>query len=163
MAIRFPDCMVSEKELVVAMSSAVPLTKIVEWTAVIDDRCLTATIGFFVELAGDQGMCGFPHICSLAHEVRFPLDLDLPVSDLALLPERMLEELARSNKNITWVLKVGIIRKPTARLVRSGTFSEFLQLKVNEGSVSVGQVKVPVVLPKAAYVTWFSNRVVQEL
>ena len=75
----------------------------------------------------------------------------------------MLDELSRSNKNIAWALAHDLFRKPTIRLVRSGTFSDFRQLKLDEGSNNLGQVKVPVVLPKAAYVTWFSNRVVQEL
>jgi hypothetical protein len=108
-------------------------------------------------------MYGFPRIRSLAHETRFPLDIGLPVSDLALAPERVLDELIRSNKNIAWALARDVFRKPTIRLVRSGTFSDFRQLKLDEGSNNLGQVKVPVVLPKAAYVTWFSNRVVQEL
>ncbi|KAF8553870.1 hypothetical protein OG21DRAFT_1441256 [Imleria badia] len=136
--IRFPSFMVTEKELRAAMS-VVPtmLVNVVDWTATIDDRRLPATIGFFVELAGDQ------------------------VSDLA--PERVLDELIRSNKNIAWALAREVFRKPTIRLVRSGTFSDFRQLKLDEGSNNLGQVKVPVVLPKAAYVTWFSNRVVQEM
>ncbi|KAF8546918.1 hypothetical protein OG21DRAFT_1425882 [Imleria badia] len=140
-AIRFPDFMVSEKELMAAMSSVPPnmLAKVVYWTATIDDRRLPATIGFFVELDDDQ------------------------VSDLALAPERVLDELIRSNGNIAWALERDMFRKPTVRLVRSGTFSDFRQLKLDEGSNNLGQVKVPVVLPKAAYVTWFSNQVVQEL
>jgi hypothetical protein len=61
-SIRFPNFMVSEKELRAAMSFMVPNTavKVVDWTATIDDRCLPATIGFFVELDSDQGMYGFP-------------------------------------------------------------------------------------------------------
>ncbi|KAF8551416.1 hypothetical protein OG21DRAFT_1445236 [Imleria badia] len=139
--IRFPDFMVSEKELRAAMSSMIPnmAVKVVDWTATIDDRCLPATIGFFVELASDQ------------------------VSDLALAPERVLDELIRSNENIAWASAQDLFRKPTIRLVQPGSFSGFLQLKLDEGNNSLGQVKVPVVLPKVAYVTWFSTRVVQEL
>lgn len=53
--------MVTEAELRAAMSSADPnmLVKIVDWTTTIDDRRLPATIGFFVELAGDQGNVAF--------------------------------------------------------------------------------------------------------
>ncbi|KAH0835636.1 GH3 auxin-responsive promoter [Lanmaoa asiatica] len=139
--IRFPDFMVTEKELRVAMSSVAPnvLVKVVDWTATIDDRRLPATIGFFVELAGDQ------------------------VSDLTLATEHVLDELSRTNENIAWAHAHELFRKPTIRLVRSGTFSDFRQLKLDEGSNNLGQVKVPVVLPKASYVTWFSDRVVQEL
>jgi len=86
-----------------------------------------------------------------------------PVPDLALAPERVLDELLRTNRNIAWCLTNDLFGKPTIRLVRPGTFSDFLQLKLDEGSNGLGQIKVPVVLPKDAYVTWFSNRVVQEL
>ena len=49
--------MVSEKELMLAMSSMVEsmAVQVVDWTTTIDDRCVPATIGFFVELASDQG------------------------------------------------------------------------------------------------------------
>ncbi|KAI9573260.1 GH3 auxin-responsive promoter [Boletus coccyginus] len=140
-AIRFPDIMVTEKELRTAMSSVGPniLAKVVDWTATIDDRRVPATIGFFVELASDQ------------------------VPDLALAPERVLDELLRTNENIAWGVTNDVLGKPTIRLVRPGTFSDFRQLKLDEGANSLGQIKVPVSLPKAAYVTWFSNRVVREL
>ncbi|KAI9463895.1 GH3 auxin-responsive promoter [Boletus coccyginus] len=138
---RFPDFMVTEKELREAMSSVGPgiMVNVVGWTAMTDDRRVPSTIGFFVELADDQ------------------------VPDLALAPERVLEWLSRSNDNIAWALGRHSFGNPTIRLVRPGTFSDFRQLKLDEGSINVGQVKVPVVLPKPAYVTWFSNRVVQEL
>ena len=42
------------------------LGNVVEWTATLDERQLPRTIGFFVELAGEQGTCPFhPHPCSL--------------------------------------------------------------------------------------------------
>lgn len=77
--------------------------------------------------------------------------------------DRILETLSQSNACIRWALDHQSFGKPIIRLVRPGTFSDFRQLKLDEGSKNVGQVKVPVVLPKAAYVTWFSNRVVHEL
>ncbi|KAF8127200.1 GH3 auxin-responsive promoter-domain-containing protein [Boletus edulis] len=148
MCIRFPDFLVTEEELRAAMSSSVVLNmsiKVINWTAAIDNRSIPATIGFFVELANKQ-------------------DIGTPASDLALAPalERLLDELSRSNNNVVWALGHDVFCKPTIRIVRSGTFSDFLQLKLDEGSKNTGQIKVPVVLPKAAYVTWFTNRVVQE-
>ncbi|KAF8127898.1 GH3 auxin-responsive promoter [Boletus edulis] len=140
MTIRFPNVMFTEEQLRAAMSSAIlnmPV-KVINWTAAIDDRSIPATIGFFVELASDQ------------------------VSELSRAPERLLDELSRLNGRFALELKRDTIRKPTIRLLRSGTFSDFLQLKLDEGSRNNGQVKVPVVLPKAAYITWFANRVVQE-
>ena len=47
--------------------------QVVDWTATIDDRGVPATIGFFVELASDQGMYGLGRIYSLADETRFSL------------------------------------------------------------------------------------------
>ncbi|KAG6373527.1 hypothetical protein JVT61DRAFT_6169 [Boletus reticuloceps] len=117
--------------------------KVINWTAAFDDRSLPATIGFFVELANAQ-------------------DIGTPASDLALAPERLLDELSRSNNNVVWALGHDVFCKPTIWIVRSGTFSDFLQLKLDEGNKNTGQIKVPVILPKAAYVTWFANRVVQE-
>ena len=75
----------------------------------------------------------------------------------------MLDELSRSNTGIARALGGDKFRQPTIRIVRSGTFSDFRQLKLDEGSNNLGQIKVPVVLLKAEYITWFSDRVVQEL
>ncbi|KAF8433870.1 GH3 auxin-responsive promoter [Boletus edulis BED1] len=140
-AIRFPNFMVAEKELRAAMSSvalSIPIN-LVNWTAAIDDRCIPVTIGFFVELAGDQ------------------------VSDLALAPTCLLDGLLQSNEEIASALARDLFRKPTIRVVRESTFSDFLQLKLDEGSNNTGQIKVPVILPKPAYVMWFANQVVQEV
>ena len=65
--------MVTEKELMAAMSSVVlnMAVKVVDWTTTIDDRCIPATIGFFFELAGNQGVHGSRRIRSLAHETCF--------------------------------------------------------------------------------------------
>ena len=65
--------MVTVKELMAAMSSVVlnMAVKVVDWTTTIDDRCIPATIGFFFELAGNQGVHGSRRIRSLAHETCF--------------------------------------------------------------------------------------------
>jgi len=57
-AIRFPDFTVTEQVLRVAMLSVGPgiIVNVVDWTAAIDDRRVPSTIGFFVELAGGQGI-----------------------------------------------------------------------------------------------------------
>jgi len=143
MTMRFYSIKLSEKELRDAMSSTIssmPLDNIVSWTATVDDRQMPSTIGFFVELTGDE------------------------VSDLVFsAPDRVLDALSQLNRHVSSALATEQFRKPTIRLVRPGTFSDFLQLKLDEGSGNIGQIKVPVVLPKAEYVTWFSNRVVHEL
>ena len=90
--------MVTEKELMAAMSSVVlnMAVKVVDWTTTIDDRCIPATIGFFFELAGNQGVHGSRRIRSLAHETcffSFVVGMSLPVSDLALILQHLLDEL----------------------------------------------------------------------
>lgn len=105
----------------------------------------------------------YARLLTYLHSRTFLTGRSFTVSDLVLVPERLLDELTRSNKNIGGAVTYDTFLKPTIRLVRSGTFSAFRQLKLDEGSSSLGQVKVPVVLPKPEYVTWFSNRVVQEL
>ncbi|KAG6373525.1 GH3 auxin-responsive promoter [Boletus reticuloceps] len=150
-AIRFPSFMVAEKELRAAMSSvalSIPIN-VVNWTAAIDDRCIPVTIGFFVELASDPDT--------------FPTGYQPPVSDLALAPTCLLDGLLQSNEEIASALARDLFRKPTIRVVRESTFSDFLQLKLDEGSNNTGQIKVPVILPKPAYVMWFANQVVREV
>ena len=48
------------------MSCVAPnmLVNVVDWTATLDDRHLPATIGFFVELDGDQGMASYVSVLS---------------------------------------------------------------------------------------------------
>ena len=156
--IRFPFFQISEQELRSAMSSVVVDTvgHVVDWTSTVDERQVPYTIGFFVELAGDEGMPLFLFCCA-------SLFISCIVSDSMLTGERILDVLSRSNENITRAFARGILGKPTIRIVKRGTFSKFRQLKLDEGVQSLGQVKVPVVLPKAAYVTWFANQVVEEL
>ena len=156
--IRFPFFQISEQELRSAMSSVVVDTvgHVVDWTSTVDERQVPVTIGFFVELVGDEGMSLFPFCCA-------SLFISGIASDSMLTGERVLDVLSRSNENITRAFARGILGKPTIRIVERGTFSKFRQLKLDEGLQSLGQVKVPVVLPKAAYVTWFANQVVKEL
>ena len=137
--------------------SYVPPNIVVNWTAAVDNRSTPATIAFFVELSGDHDTHGTSRVDSPADGPCAPLP------DLALARDRVFDELLRSNENLAWDFGLHRFRKPTFRLVRAGTFSEFLQMKLDEGSRNVGQVKVPVVLPKPEYVTWFSERVMQEL
>ena len=140
------------------MSSVVVDTigHVVDWTSTVDERQVPYTIGFFVELAGDEGMSLFPFCCA-------SLFISSVVSDSIFTGECVLDVLSRSNENITRAFARGVLGKPTIRIVECGTFSKFRQLKLDEGVQSLGQVKVPVVLPKAAYVTWFVNQVVKDL
>jgi len=121
--------------------SSMPLVNVINWTTTMDERQLPSTIGFFVELASND------------------------ISDLVLsAPDRVLDALSQLYSYVSFTLANGYFRKPTIRLVRPGTFSDFLQLKLDESSQNnIGQVKVPVVLPKDEYVTWFSDQVVREL
>ena len=64
--IRFPLFQISEQELRFAMTSVVVdmVGQIVEWTSMVDERQVPYTIGFFVELAGDEGMSLFLFCCA---------------------------------------------------------------------------------------------------
>ena len=64
-ALRFPDFMVSEKELRAAMLSM--QVKNVNWTTTMDDRRVLDTIAFFVEPADEDGVYDFSCVHSLAH------------------------------------------------------------------------------------------------
>ena len=143
------------------MSCVAPngLVKVVDWTATIDDRHLPTTIGFFVELDGDQGMVPYVYVLPCVSLMKHFGNWH----SAALAPERALDELSRSNENIAEAPARDLFRQPTIRIVRSGTFSDFRQLKLDEGGNNLGQIKVPVILLKPAYITWFSDRVVQEL
>ena len=96
--------MVTEQELRAAVSSMVSTTlvNVVNWTTMIDDRCVPATIGFFVELAGDHGMYDFYTLTVFSSPTKRACSLwvirigYIPVSDLVLAPERALEQLSRS-------------------------------------------------------------------
>ena len=67
--------MLTDNDLRAAMSSITPetLTKVVGWTATIDDRRIPPTVGFFLELFGaaDQGMASYFSIlpCTSAHKL----------------------------------------------------------------------------------------------
>ena len=86
-----------------------------------------------------------------------------PACNASLAGERLLDALSRSNENVVYTFAQGSLGKPTVWIVKRGTFSAFRQLKLDEGSNNIGQVKVPVVLPKPSQVTWFLDRVVKEL
>ena len=87
----------------------------------------------------------------------------LLVCNASLAGERLLDALSRYNENVAYTFAQGSLGKPTVWIVKRGTFSAFRQLKLDEGSNNIGQVKVPVVLPKPAQVAWFLDRVVKEL
>ncbi|KIJ62987.1 hypothetical protein HYDPIDRAFT_135502 [Hydnomerulius pinastri MD-312] len=113
--------------------------QVVEFTVIVDDRMLPATFGYFVELANDAG----PH------------------SELA--PQLLLEALIEYVTNLTFSLEMGRIRKPSINIVAPGTFAEFRQRRLDKGSTSLGQIKVPVVLTDRASVAWILEKVVREL
>jgi hypothetical protein len=73
MGIRFPFFSVTEQDLRVVMSSVAPnmLVKVVNWTAMLDNRCVPDTIGFFVELAGDRGMASHVSVLSLVSLMKY--------------------------------------------------------------------------------------------
>ncbi|KIJ62989.1 hypothetical protein HYDPIDRAFT_93492, partial [Hydnomerulius pinastri MD-312] len=140
-AVRFTDFSATEKQLTDAILSVAPhhIGQVVEFSVIVDDRMLPATFGYFVELANDAG----PH------------------SELA--PQLLLEALVESVTDLKFSLERGKIRKPSINIVAPGTFSEFRQRRLDKGSTSLGQIKVPVVLTDRASVAWILEKVVREL
>lgn len=57
----------------------------------------------------------------------------------------------------------GGAKKPTVRLVKKGTFTEYRRQKCEKTSISMGQVKVPIVLSNETFKEWFLRRVVMGL
>jgi hypothetical protein len=57
----------------------------------------------------------------------------------------------------------GRARKPTIRVVERGTFTEYRRQKCDKTNISMGQVKVPIVLSDATFIEWLLQRVVREL
>jgi auxin responsive GH3 family protein len=57
----------------------------------------------------------------------------------------------------------GRARKPTIRIVERGTFTDFRKQKCDKTNISMGQVKVPIVLSDPSFKEWLLQKVVTEL
>ncbi|KAF9221101.1 hypothetical protein BS17DRAFT_768874 [Gyrodon lividus] len=137
--IRFPHTLISDTHLVTAIQaiSSEDVIQVYEFTAIVDDRKLPATVGYFVE--GPLG----------------------PNSYLA--PQRLFDALVSTNIEHQYALEHGQTRLPTIRMVEPGTFMDYRRWRGEKMNVGAGQIKVPVVLSDCAAQEWIAERVIQEL
>ncbi|KAF8550614.1 hypothetical protein OG21DRAFT_1419421 [Imleria badia] len=139
--LRFPFAQVTDDQLltVIQVLSSDDAVRVQEFTAMLDDRTLLSTVGFFIELAGSLGLN--------AH----------------LAPKKLFDALVTTNIEHQRAFELGKTRFPTIWIVKAGTFAEFRQWKGENANIASGQVKIPLVLLDPTVQEWFSERVVQEL
>ncbi|KAF8836518.1 hypothetical protein BDN67DRAFT_320800 [Paxillus ammoniavirescens] len=139
LSIRFPHALISDSDLVAAIQtmSSEDIIQVHEFTTIVDDRTLPATVGYFVE-----GQLG-------------------PNAHLA--PQKLFHALVATNSEHQRALDDGRTRLPTIRIVKPGTFMEYRRWWGEKMNLGAGQSKVPVVLTKSATQEWFREKVLQEL
>ncbi|KAF8836524.1 hypothetical protein BDN67DRAFT_974069 [Paxillus ammoniavirescens] len=139
LSIRFPHVLISDSDLVAAIQAinSEDMIRVNEFTAIVDDRTLPPTVGYFVE--GQLGR------------------------NSHLAPKKLFDALVGINHKHQEVLDQGHTRLPTIRMVTPGTFMEYRRRRGEKVGVGAGQTKVPVVLLESAAQDWIKERVVQEL
>ncbi|KAH7902759.1 GH3 auxin-responsive promoter, partial [Hygrophoropsis aurantiaca] len=113
--------------------------KVKEFTVVIDERTSLRRFGYFVELQ----------------------DALKPNAHLAL--HEVHDELRRIDYNVNLHFSNGAIGKPTIRILKPGTFSEYRQWRLSIAGTAAGQTKVPVFVTDEATKEWLKERVMHEL
>lgn len=78
-------------------------------------------------------------------------------------PQVVFETLMTSTVECRIGFWQGRLREPTIRLVEKGTFIEFRRWKCDKAGISIGQVKVPVVISDEPSKEWLLKRVIMEL
>ncbi|KAI6119507.1 GH3 auxin-responsive promoter [Pisolithus thermaeus] len=141
LAIRFPYTQITEAHLVSVIRSldTEDIAKIQEFTAVVDSRELPQTVGFFLEIIGDIG----------------------PGATAAR--QKAFEALVRANEDHQRAFGAGLIRLPTIRIVKPGTFAEYRLWRGESMDAGVGQIKVPIVMLNEEQQEWIAERVIVEL
>ncbi|KAG0699821.1 GH3 auxin-responsive promoter [Suillus ampliporus] len=131
----------TESQLTNAIVSVVErcIGQIVDFTIVGDERETPITYGYLVEVVGEIG------------------------KDARMVTQQTFEDLMAANHEYRVAFWQGRSRKPTIRLVEKGTFSEYRRQKSEKANVSIGQVKVPVVLSDPTFKEWLLKRVIMEL
>ncbi|KAG1863056.1 GH3 auxin-responsive promoter [Suillus subluteus] len=112
--------------------------QIIDFTVVADDRDTPVTYGYLVEIGGEIG------------------------KDAKMATQQTFEDLM-TNDEYHMAFWQGRARKPTIRLVERGTFTEYRRQKCDKTNVSMGQVKVPIVLSDPSFKEWLLQKVVMEL
>ncbi|KAG1730351.1 GH3 auxin-responsive promoter [Suillus lakei] len=132
----------TESQLTNAIVSASKrwIGQIIDFTIVDDHRDTPITYGYLVEMGGQIGSC----------------------EDARMATQQTFEALM-ANAEYHMAFWQGRARKPTIRLVEKGTFTEYRRQKCEKTNISVGQVKVPIVLSDPTFKEWFLQRVIMEL
>ncbi|KAG1730356.1 GH3 auxin-responsive promoter-domain-containing protein [Suillus lakei] len=112
--------------------------QIIDFTIVDDDRDTPVTYGYLVEIGGKIG------------------------EDARMGTQQIFEDLMTNNE-FRVAFWQGRARKPTIRLVEKGTFTEYRRQKCDKTYISMGQVKVPIVLSDTSFKEWLLQRVIMEL
>ncbi|KAG1840839.1 GH3 auxin-responsive promoter [Suillus subalutaceus] len=130
----------TESQLTNAIVSASTrwIGQIIDFTVVADDRDTPVTYGYLVEIGGEIG------------------------KDAKMATQQTFEDLM-TNDEYHMAFWQGRARKPTIRLVERGTFTEYRRQKCDKTNVSMGQVKVPIVLSDSSFKEWLLQKVVMEL
>ncbi|KAG2142334.1 GH3 auxin-responsive promoter [Suillus clintonianus] len=130
----------SESQLTNAIVSAARyIGQITDFTIVSDDREATIAYGYLVEIGGEI------------------------VQDTRVATQHAFDHLMRANAEYRFTFFQGRSRQPTIRLVEKGTFTEYRRQKCEKTNVSMGQLKIPVVISDPALKEWFLEKVIMEL
>lgn len=130
----------TESQLTDAIVSASKrwIGQIIDFTVVADNRDTPVTYGYLVEIGGEIG------------------------KDAKMATQQTFEDLMKNNE-YHMAFWQGRARKPTIRIVERGTFTEFRKQKCDKTNISMGQVKVPIVLSDPSFKEWLLQKVVTEL
>ncbi|KAG1735500.1 GH3 auxin-responsive promoter [Suillus lakei] len=133
------SCTESQLTDAIVSSAQQSIGQIIAFTIVLDDRETPVTYGYLVELAGE------------------------PRRDTRMATKQTFENLITASDDYRLVVWQGRSRRPTIRIVNKGTFAEYHRQKCEQKNVTVGQVKVPVVIFDPTMKEWFLERVIMEL
>ncbi|KAI6028016.1 GH3 auxin-responsive promoter [Pisolithus microcarpus] len=141
LAIRLPYAAITEAHLVsvVRAIDTEDIVKVQEFTAIIDQRELPQTVGFFFETTGDTG-----RLAKFGRRNAF-------------------EALVATNEEHQRAFDTGRLRLPTIRIVRRGTFAEYRLWRAESMKAGIGQIKAPVAMSNEDQQEWITERVVMEL
>lgn len=130
----------TESQLTDAIISASErwIGQIIDFTVVADDRDTPVTYGYLVEIGGNIG------------------------TEAKMATQQIFEDLMENNE-YHMAFWQGRARKPTVRLVKKGTFTEYRRQKCENTNVSMAQVKVPIVLSDPSFREWLLQKVTMEL
>ncbi|KAL4078869.1 GH3 auxin-responsive promoter [Scleroderma yunnanense] len=99
------------------------IIEVQEFTVVHDQRKCPETVGFFVEIVGDDVGPNAP-----------------------LARQKAFGALVEMNFAVQAHFDAGRVRQPTIRIVKPGTFTEYRRWKVETQGIDISQVKIPVVM-----------------